>query len=162
MKRFINKTLISDTITWLFIVLFVYAAASKLFDFRKFEIQAGKSPLLAPFLHWVVWLVPSVEIAISILLLSKKYQLTALHASFCLMVIFTGYIVVILNFSEYVPCSCGGILENMNWRQHLAFNGVFDALGIIAVLCYPVDQKNLSANKKGMPKTLKRVGLHFN
>jgi len=152
----------ADTITWLFIILFVYAASSKLLDFQKFEIQAGKSPLLSPFSHWVAWLVPAIEIAISILLLSNKHQLTALYASFSLMVIFTGYIIVILNFSEYVPCSCGGILENMNWQQHLVFNSVFDVLGIIAVLLSPNDNKSLSVDRKGMPKTLNRVGVNFN
>jgi hypothetical protein len=34
------------------------------------------------------------------------------------------YIYLILEYSEFVPCSCGGILENMGWKSHLIFNGI--------------------------------------
>jgi uncharacterized membrane protein YphA (DoxX/SURF4 family) len=162
MKITLNKTLLADIISWLFIVLFIYAANSKFLDYKKFEVQIGKSPLLFPFSHWVVWAVPSLEIAISIVLLSKRYQLAALYAALTLMLIFTGYIVIILNYGAYIPCSCGGILENMNWKQHLVFNSVFDLLGIVVILIYPENQKNLLANKKGKPKTLNRVGMNIN
>ncbi len=29
---------------------------------------------------------------------------------------------MILNYSEFIPCSCGGILEKMDWKTHLIFN----------------------------------------
>jgi uncharacterized membrane protein YphA (DoxX/SURF4 family) len=67
----------------------------------------------------------------------------ALYASFGLMVIFSAYIITILNFSEYVPCSCGGILENMSWRQHFWFNAGFVALGALGVLIYPDKHKEI-------------------
>jgi len=131
-----SKIFFTDVISGLFVLLFLYAALSKLIDFQKFQIQAGKSPLLAPFVVFVTWLVPLTEICIVSLLMSKKYQLTALYLSFSLMVMFTAYIVTILNFSSYIPCSCGGILENMTWRQHLIFNIVFMGLGAAGVLIY--------------------------
>jgi len=45
-----------------------------------------------------------------------------LYASYFLMAMFSAYIVAITRFSEYIPCSCGGVLERMNWNQHLVFN----------------------------------------
>jgi hypothetical protein len=32
-----------------------------------------------------------------------------------------------------VPCSCGGILEEMSWNQHMAFNITFIAIAVIAI-----------------------------
>src|SRR5690606_14703009 len=49
------------------------------------------------------------------------------------MVMFTAYIFIILNFSDFVPCSCGGVLEKMSWTQHLIFNVVFIILAGVAV-----------------------------
>lgn len=45
---------------------------------------------------------------------------------------FTAYIIVILNYSSFVPCSCGGILEEMGWKEHLIFNIAFTILAAIA------------------------------
>jgi hypothetical protein len=33
--------------------------------------------------------------------------------------------------SPYLPCSCGGILETMNWKEHLVFNLVFVCLAAL-------------------------------
>jgi uncharacterized membrane protein YphA (DoxX/SURF4 family) len=134
-----------DLILFLFILLFVYAASNKLMDFENFEIQLGKSPVLSDFAHFVAWSIPTTELSIAILLIFKNSQLIALYASFSLMVMFSAYIVVILNFSEYIPCSCGGILEHMTWTQHLWFNMSFVVFGIMAVLFYPNTQKEIIA-----------------
>ncbi len=139
MKRFFkcNNWLFIDIICSLFILLFVYAAISKITDVQKFRIQLGKSPLLAPFVGIVFWFVPAFEIGTALMLMFKKLQLLALYLSYFLMVVFTSYIITILNFSEYIPCSCGGILENMTWNQHLIFNLIFVIAGIVGVLIYP-------------------------
>ena len=73
----------------LFILLFVYAAVSKLLDFENFQVQLGQSPLLSAFTGWVSWGVPLTEILISIALLLPKYRLVGLFAAFSLMVLFT-------------------------------------------------------------------------
>jgi uncharacterized membrane protein YphA (DoxX/SURF4 family) len=64
-------------------------------------------------------------------------RLIGLYASFFFMILFTGYIVAILRFSSYIPCSCGGILQKMSWTQHLIFNIGFLLLAVIAILLYP-------------------------
>ncbi|WP_394353492.1 MauE/DoxX family redox-associated membrane protein [Pedobacter foliorum] len=135
-----------DFISALFVLLFIYAAMSKFHDFEKFRIELGKSPILNVISNYVAIFIPSSEIGISILLFSKRYQFLGLYASFSLMVIFSGYIVIILKFSTYIPCSCGGILQNMTWNQHLIFNIVFIVLSIISILIYP--NKNLICSKR--------------
>lgn len=134
-----RKVWIIDIISALFIVLFVYAAATKLIDYDKFRLQLGQSPVLTAFAGTIVWLVPAIEVVIAMLLATKRFRLAGLYASFSLMVMFTAYIVVITRFSEYVPCSCGGVLEKLSWDQHLVFNIGFVALASIAIVVYPKD-----------------------
>lgn len=124
-------------ISAILILLFVYAAVSKLIDFPKFKTDLGKSPILTAYAGWFAIIVPSLEIIISLLIAFEKFQLLGLYVFFSLMVMFTTYIVIILNFSDYVPCSCGGVLQNMSWGQHLIFNVSFTILSIIAILMFP-------------------------
>lgn len=133
-KRQIATDLTTETICFLFIILFVYAGLTKLLDFEKFVIQIGQSPMLTAYSKWVAWIIPILEIAIALLLVFKRARLIALYASFALMVVFTAYIIVIMNFSPYVPCSCGGVLQNMGWKEHLVFNVGFVVLGIAGIL----------------------------
>jgi hypothetical protein len=131
-----SRNLLVEIISLLFIFLFVYAAVSKLIDFQKFEVQLGKSPLLTAYAGWVAWIIPVVEIGISLMLATSRRRLTGLYASFSLMVMFTLYIIAITRFSENVPCSCGGVLQNMTWDEHLVFNLGFVVLGLVGILFY--------------------------
>ncbi|MFV5692920.1 MauE/DoxX family redox-associated membrane protein [Flavobacterium sp. LT1R49] len=123
-----------ETICLLYVLLFIYAAVSKFLDFENFQVQLGQSPLLSAFAGMVSWGVPTAEILIAITLLFKRYRLVGLFAAFSLMVMFTAYIVIILNFSSFIPCSCGGILEKLGWTEHLVFNSVFVLLALIGIL----------------------------
>ncbi len=127
------KKIIVETVCLLFIMLFVYAALSKLMDFENFRAQIGQSPLLSPFANFISAGVIAVEIVISILLAAPRTKYIALWLSAALMGMFTAYIAIILNFSSFIPCSCGGILEKMGWREHLIFNIAFLVLAMAAV-----------------------------
>jgi hypothetical protein len=56
---------------------------------------------------------------------------------------FTAYIIAITKFSDYIPCSCGGVLQEMGWGEHLVFNICFVLLALAAILCYR-KQENIS------------------
>jgi len=125
---------IADIISVLLVLLFLYAAFSKLLDYEKFKVQLGQSPLLTAFAGWVAWAIPSLEIAISVMLVIPKLRLVALYASFGLMVAFTAYIIAITRFSDYIPCSCGGVLQHMSWNIHLLFNIIFVLMALAGIL----------------------------
>jgi len=122
-----------DIISAIFILLFLYAAANKLIDHQKFEVQIGQSPILTGYAAVISWIIPATEIFISILLIIPSARQWGLLASFSLMLMFTAYIIVILNFAERIPCSCGGILEKMGWTAHLIFNICFVLLALTGV-----------------------------
>ena len=121
-------------VSLLYILLFTYAATSKLLDFQNFQIQLGQSPLLSAFAAYVAVVVPLVEYVLVVLLLFSKFRLVGLCGSFVLMTMFSAYIIIILNFSSFTPCSCGGILEKMSWLQHLIFNIIFLVIAALAIL----------------------------
>jgi len=125
---------ILEVICLLYILLFVYAAVSKILDFENFQVQLGQSPLLSAFASWVSWGVPIIEILIALTLLIPRYRVAGLFAAFSLMILFTSYIIIILNFSSFVPCSCGGILEKLGWSEHLVFNLFFILLAVLGLL----------------------------
>ena len=131
-----SKTLyqiIPKIIGMLFIILFVYAATTKLLAFEQFKIQLGKSPFISAYTDWMVWMIPLTELSIVVLFLFKKYLLAAFYSSFILMTLFTTYIFLVLNFSNDIPCSCGGILQTLSWKEHLIFNMIFIAFAILGI-----------------------------
>lgn len=120
----------------LHIMLYVYAAVTKLLDFENFQVQLGQSPLLSAYAGIVSYAVPVVELVIVGLLFFESTRYFGLYGSLCLMTMFTTYIFIMLHFSPFVPCSCGGILEKMSWQQHLLFNAFFFIINMIAVLLH--------------------------
>jgi uncharacterized membrane protein YphA (DoxX/SURF4 family)/uncharacterized protein YxeA len=127
------KNVIVELICFLYVLLFVYAAVSKILDFENFQAQLGQSPLLSPFADFVSISVILLELIIAVLLSINRTKYFALWCSVALMSMFTTYIVIILNFSYFIPCSCGGILEKLGWKEHFIFNIVFLLLAIVAI-----------------------------
>jgi len=125
---------ITEIIALLFVILFLYTGISKLMDYSVFREQIALSPLLAPVSNWVAILLPATEIIISVVLFIPRSRLIGLYASLILMVLFTGYVIYILNFNEHLPCTCGGVLEALSWKQHLILNGLLIALAFTGVL----------------------------
>lgn len=137
-----------EIICLLYALLFVYAATSKLLDFENFQVQIGQSPLLSTFAGPVSWIVPIIEIIISMCLFTQ-YRLIGLYAALFLMVLFCCYIVIILNFSPFVPCSCGGVLEKFTWTGHLLFNIFYYALAVLGVFLLE-SERNSNYKRQGL------------
>jgi uncharacterized membrane protein YphA (DoxX/SURF4 family) len=140
------KNVLLEVICILYILLFVYAAVNKFLVFDEFVIQIGQSPVLTAYAGWVAWVVPSIEILISLMLVIPRFRLLALYAAFTLMVMFTAYIFIILNFSDHIPCSCGGVLEKLGWTEHLIFNIVFVILAFIGIIIISPQKNDVELN----------------
>jgi hypothetical protein len=137
-----KKAIVIEIISSLLILLFVYAALSKLFDYKTFLFQLRRSPYIKNMAEIVVWLLPLGELIIVLTLAIKRTRTVGLYLSFFLMLLFTGYIYLIQHFSYYVPCSCGGVLSNMSWNQHLIFNLGFVFLSLTGILLSSSNQRN--------------------
>ncbi|MBO9674174.1 MAG: hypothetical protein J7577_12060 [Sphingobacteriaceae bacterium] len=129
----------------LLVLLFVYAALSKLFTFSDFNQQLHNQSFpgwLADFLFY--FLIPA-EIITAVLLCFKRTLTVGLLLSCVLMFAFTAYIaMVMLHFWDRIPCSCGGILSQMGWTAHLIFNSIFLILNLITLYIYTTDTTGLN------------------
>ncbi|WP_089834052.1 MauE/DoxX family redox-associated membrane protein [Chitinophaga filiformis] len=130
------RKVVMETIRLSFILLFVYTAASKFIDYENFRAVIGQSPLITRFAPVLAVVVPIAEIVIALLLVMPRYRRAGLYASFAIMTLFTVYIVVLLTLSEKIPCSCGGVISQMSWTQHLYFNIVFMLLALLGMWLY--------------------------
>jgi uncharacterized membrane protein YphA (DoxX/SURF4 family) len=128
-----KRATIIEGIVVIYIILFLYTGISKIIDYPTFKEQIAQSPLLGPFSKMVAILVPLIEFTIVILLTVPRWRLKGFYASIVLMTIFTIYIISILSFSKEIPCSCGGIISELSWGQHIFFNSIFIVMAIIAV-----------------------------
>lgn len=129
-------------VSFFFVLLFIYASASKMLDFENFQVQLAQSPLLSAYAGFISYAVIILELVIAGLLCFNLTRLWGLFASFTIMVAFTVYIYLILNYSDFVPCSCGGILEKMGWTEHLIFNiGCVLVAGLAVIAAYPITPK---------------------
>jgi hypothetical protein len=131
---------LADITCLLLLLLFVYTSASKFLNYDRFIFQMRLAPvpwmkILAPIL---AWLVPSIETLIAIgfvigVLFIPAFKVKSLYASVILLLAFEIYIMVMLSSGLHLPCTCGGIISQMGWKQHLLFNGLFIIAGILSI-----------------------------
>lgn len=135
MKRIMPeyRHLVVRIVCYLYIFLFVYTAVSKLLEFNDFRTQLGQSPVFAAIAEFVAYCVIIAELVISVLLVSEKTRKAGLLFALALMIMFTTYIIIILNFATFTPCSCGGFIESLGWTEHLIFNLAFVLLALTAL-----------------------------
>lgn len=129
------KNYIYQFIRFAFIVLMIYAAISKLMEFTQFYNDLLNSPVFGNkhLARFVSAFVPIVELGIAGLLISATYKELAMYLASGLMLIFSIYIIWIMEFSLDTPCSCGGIINNLTWQEHLLFNSGFLLLGVLGI-----------------------------
>lgn len=131
-----KKTALTEICIALLILLFAYTAASKFIDYNTFVLQMQRAPLpamkmVAPILGW---LMPTIEMVIVIGLLITRFQLKALYASVILLALFEIYITGMLLSGQHLPCTCGGVVSRMTWKQHVVFNALFIFIGLMAII----------------------------
>ncbi|WP_420826293.1 MauE/DoxX family redox-associated membrane protein [Chitinophaga solisilvae] len=117
-----HSKIIIEATAFIFILLFIYTGTSKILNFSVFKGQLSTSPVLSSLSTHIAWVVPISEFIISLLLIVPKWRVIGFAATCIIMTLFTTYIIFILNYNEHLPCSCGGILELLSWKQHLSVN----------------------------------------
>lgn len=120
---------IQQIINLLLITLWTYAAASKLADYETSRGAMLNQALPAWLEEILVWGIPMIELFTAGLLTFSKTSFYGTIMSVCLLIVFTGYIALVkLNYFDYVPCSCGGVISSLSWEQHFVFNLFFVVL----------------------------------
>ncbi len=116
-------------------LIFFYSAFSKAVDYATFYESLTKSLFIPKRLTTEIgYGVIVIEIVLPVLLIVKRFRQSGFLCSFVLMLLFTGYIGLMVTFSPYLPCSCGGFIQNMTWNQHLVFNIALVAISLAGYL----------------------------
>src|SRR5258707_8840986 len=130
-----RRQVVLESISALLIMLFLYASISKFLDFQRFFGEMNNQPLPNSWTPFLIWTIPSLEIAISVVLIFERTRMVGFIASLTLMTLFTIYaVVILLHFFAYVPCSCGGVIRKLTWPQHLVFNAFFVFLSVMGII----------------------------
>lgn len=139
MKQLRTYRLIEEIVAGLFILLFIYTGISKLKDHYSFETVLSRSPLIGSKAVFLSWSLPIIEILVAAMLIVPGLRKYGLISSIALMSLFTGYIAYMIYYTPNLPCSCGGVLKQMTWAQHLNFNISFT---LLAIAGFMIHQKN--------------------
>jgi hypothetical protein len=132
--RFFKPESYVQLISCLLILLWVYAATSKLINYEQSRMQMMNQVFPDSINAVLLWVIPITELLIAGLLLFSKSRIAGLILSAILLFLFSGYVLlVMLNVFDRIPCSCGGIISKLSWGQHLVFNLVFLALAILGL-----------------------------
>jgi putative oxidoreductase len=129
-----TKNLCLEICCSLLVALFVYASLMKFMHFQVYMEEMHKQV----FPEWMgsklIYIVPTMEIMIAVGLCFRYLRGSALYASLALMCLFTIYALAVLThvFTE-APCSCGGIISLLTWKQHVIFNLFFVGVTVAAI-----------------------------
>jgi uncharacterized membrane protein YphA (DoxX/SURF4 family) len=125
-----KRTTILEVIIFLYAILFFYTGISKLMDYSVFKEQLAESPILTPVAPLIAGILPWIEFFIVVMLIIPRWRLKGLYAALSMMTAFTIYIIILVSFSDKLPCSCGGIISELSWPQHIILNGAFILLAV--------------------------------
>lgn len=140
-------TRLSAVTKYLLIFLFTYTGISKLIGHSVFYTTLLQSPVVRSYATPISWLIPVFELFIVLLLLLPRTRNMGLLLSFVLMILFTIYIGYMLLFIPHLPCSCGGVLQQLSWNNHILLNSAFILLIIAALVSNTRHQLFIAINR---------------
>lgn len=152
-KRINWRLLAADFISGVLLLVFLYTAWSKLRESEQFKYTLSQSQLLSPFADVIAWLLPLSELVLVILLFIPAGRRIGLLASSLLLVALTLYLTYMVLYDPDLPCSCGGVLAELTWKQHIFFNLFLLLLSIVGLRIYKREKGKL--NKSPPEKEVK-------
>lgn len=132
-----KRILVTQVIPGVVMLLFLYTALSKLLDHARFESVIQQSPTIGKSAGLLSWGIPAAELVVAGLIFHPATRLPGMLFSFFLLLLFTGYLFTMLASGMKLPCSCGGVVSTMTWKEHVLFNLIFIMLSAVSVILLP-------------------------
>jgi putative oxidoreductase len=124
-----KKEIVLIVLMFLIALLLVYAAVSKYMAFDVFVTDIRKQHFPNWLTFAVVTFLPPLEIAIAVSFIFDKTKMAGLIAALVLMTLFTIYAALVyFRLVPLLPCSCGGVIRELTWGQHLLLNTFFTGI----------------------------------
>lgn len=127
------KKTILEIICYFIFALFIYAAFSKILAFSIYTYDLQRSAYIGKFYGLLSYTLPVIELGIAITVLIPRTRHKALLASAVVMFLFTIYVGIALRTVAYEPCTCGALIRELSWSQHLWFNIFFIGLSVAGI-----------------------------
>lgn len=144
-----NSAIFNNLSKFLLVLLFVYAGSSKLLAHELFLNQLSQIAFIKKIASPFSVFLPVLEIGTGLLIAFNNTQLLGFWIASLLMTAFTIYIAGMLILKSSLPCTCGGVITSMTWKQHLILNSLFMLLSWSAVYSfYKKSNENISTNKR--------------
>lgn len=138
-----TKKKVLDVICLLLITLWIYTSINKLMEYEQSQSQLAAQAMIGEYAGLLVWLLPALEILAAVLLVVRLTRKAGMLLSFLLMLLFTGYVgLVVAGLWENIPCSCGGVLNQLGWKEHLVFNLFFTLLAGMGIYLMKSQRKD--------------------
>ena len=137
MKKFVRfREVFVVLVSLLLILLFAYTGLTKLLEGNMFYDTIRNSPIFGgeTIAAIAAIVIPVSEIVVALLIVWRRTRLLGLYAALVLMLIFAGYTGTLLFFAPSLPCSCGGIISLLSWKQHLMLVLVFLFLILLSII----------------------------
>lgn len=140
----LHNNRIAEIISGLFIFLFTYTSLTKLMDRSDLITTLKRSPLLPEQAVIIAWMIILAELMVVLLLLYSSLRTIGFIATLILMLFFTVYVGYMIVSASSLPCSCGGILQAISWKDHFLLN---IALTILAAVGLFLQRKKLNTKQ---------------
>jgi putative oxidoreductase len=136
------KKLVLNGSSFLLVLLFVYTGTSKLLGILLFREQLSHVNFLKPIAPLLAFALPILEIVTGLAIAYKPTMRLGLWSAAILMTSFTIYVAIMLAGDQTkLPCSCGGVIKVMSWKQHLYFNILFMLLAWYSIKITGIRQR---------------------
>lgn len=117
----------------LIITLFAFAFVSKVTDFQVFTQQIDNQPLPNSWTPVLTRSILAVEIACILLILLPWTHRAGFLLAAGFLFLFALYTILILaGFFDYIPCTCGGLVNWFGWWGHLALTVTLGLLSVVS------------------------------
>jgi hypothetical protein len=123
-----------ESVAALYVVLFLYTGITKTVNAAAFNNAMKFSPVIREYSNVISLFLPPFEIFVALALMIRATRFYGLIMASGLMLVFTIYVTYIMTSGRPRPCLCGGIIQQMNWMQHLLFNYTFLFIGVTALI----------------------------
>jgi hypothetical protein len=137
MNRFryksIKPAMVVEILSYLFIVLFVYAALRKFLDLAMFSKELTRLRFLKQSSKGIIITISTIEIIVAILLAITRTRLLGLFCTFSLFVLYTIYLLFLLEYTKVIPPHFGEIIDYVTLPEYLFGNIILSYLGFITL-----------------------------
>lgn len=135
------KAAVLQISTCFLLLLYTYTGFHKLYEQPLFRRTLSKVLSGYNGAATLAWVIPTLELVVVLLLFFESSRKAGLYASLLLLLVFTLYLLYMVLFVADLPCSCGGVLNKMSWKQHIWFNLFFIALNVLGLFALRKQQQ---------------------